>query len=119
MPLSLHISDSIGSVTASYLLPEQPIAMMTLAHGAGADMNHSFMVALAEALGQQQIATLRFNFPFMENRKGRPDPPAVAQKTIEAAVMHAREAHPSLPLFLSGKSFGGRMSSQYLAAHPN
>jgi predicted alpha/beta-hydrolase family hydrolase len=116
---TLPVSDSIGNVSASYRLPDNPVCIMTLAHGAGANMNHAFMVAIAEALAQENIATLRFNFPFMENKKGRPDVPAVAHKTIEAAIHHTREKHPKLPLFLSGKSFGGRMSSQYLSAHPD
>lgn len=98
---------------------DEPLAILTLAHGAGAGMNHSFMVGIAEALAAEKIATLRFNFPFMENKKGRPDVPAVAHKTIEAAINYTSENHPALPLFLSGKSFGGRMSSQYLAAHPD
>ena len=114
----LQVSDTIGSVTASFLEPDEPLAVMTLAHGAGAGMDHTFMVALAEALAAEKIATLRFNFPFMENKKGRPDVPAVAHKTIEVAVRRVRETHPSLPVLLAGKSFGGRMSSQYLAAHP-
>jgi len=91
---------------------------MTLAHGAGAGMKHSFMIALAQSLAEQGISTLRFNFPFTENKKGRPDPPAVAHKTIEAAIANAQKLFPKLPLFVSGKSFGGRMTSQYLAAHP-
>lgn len=92
---------------------------MTLAHGAGAGMNHSFMVALAQALAEVEIATLRFNFPFAENKKGRPDTPAVAHQTIETAISKAQKLFPELPLFVSGKSFGGRMSSQYLAANHN
>jgi uncharacterized protein len=81
-------------------------------------MNHSFMVALAQSLAEHSIATMRFNFPFAENKKGRPDPPAVAHKTIETAISKARELFPKLPLFVSGKSFGGRMTSQYLSSHP-
>lgn len=92
---------------------------MVLAHGAGAGMNHSFMLSLANALAAHGIATLRFNFPFIEQKKRRPDLPAVAHKTIVAAVDDAKQQFPGLPLWLSGKSFGGRMSSQYLAAHPN
>lgn len=92
---------------------------MTLAHGAGAGMHHSFMVTLANSLAEANIATLRFNFPFVENKKGRPDTPVVAHQTIEAAILKARELFPKLPLFVSGKSFGGRMSSQYLSAHPD
>jgi predicted alpha/beta-hydrolase family hydrolase len=92
---------------------------MTLAHGAGAGMHHVFMVTLANSLAAANIATLRFNFPFTENKKGRPDTPVVAHQTIEAAILKARELFPKLPLFVSGKSFGGRMSSQYLSAHPD
>ena len=92
---------------------------MTFAHGAGAGMDHPFMVDMANTLAESGIATLRFNFPFKENKKGRPDSPAVAQKTIDAAVQKASELFPELPVFLSGKSFGGRMSSQYLSTHPS
>src|SRR6266436_4116778 len=103
--LSLQVSPSIGTVSAECIVPEKSKCIITLAHGAGAGMNHSFMVTLAQSLSELEIATLRFNFPFSENKKGRPDPPAVAHKTIEAAVMNAHETFPSLPLFASGKSF--------------
>lgn len=76
------------------------------------------MLELATALAAAGIGTLRFNFPFMEGRKGRPDKPAVAHETVAAAIDHALASYPSLPLYVAGKSFGGRMSSQYLAAHP-
>lgn len=92
---------------------------MTLAHGAGAGMNHSFMVTLAQLLSEEAITTLRFNFPFAENKKGRPDLPAVAHQTIEAAISKAQKLFPELPLFVAGKSFGGRMTSQYLSTHPD
>ena len=101
------------------MVPEKSTCVITLAHGAGAGMNHAFMTTLAKSLAELNIATLRFNFPFVENKKGRPDIPAVAHQTIEAAIHQAHELFPSLPLFVSGKSFGGRMSSQYLATHPN
>ena len=116
--LSLKISPSIGTVSAECIVPEKSKCIITLAHGAGAGMNHSFMVTLAQLLSEQSIATMRFNFPFTENKKGRPDLPAVAHKTIEAAIAKAMELFPDLPLFAAGKSFGGRMSSQYLSAHP-
>src|SRR6478609_5428914 len=115
--LVLDVSPEIGNVSAEYMMPENCNCMMTLAHGAGAGMNHSFMVSLANALAEKGIATLRFNFPFMENKKGPADKPAVAHKTIAAAIFKAQELFPALPLFVSGKSFGGRMSSQYLAEH--
>ncbi len=81
-------------------------------------MDHVFMETLAAALADAGIATLRFNFPFAEHKKGRPDSPAVAHATIAAAIEKAHTLNPKLPLFASGKSFGGRMSSQYLAEHP-
>jgi uncharacterized protein len=116
-PITLEVSSSIGNVSGEFIIPEKSECMMTLAHGAGAGMNHSFMVALAKSLGEQNIGTLRFNFPFTEGKKGRPDPPAVAHKTVEAAIVAAQKLFSELPLFVSGKSFGGRMTSQYLAAH--
>ena len=115
--LKLKVSSSIGTVSAKYITPGKPRCIFTLAHGAGAGMDHSFMETLAESLSKVGIATLRFNFPFVEHKKGRPDSPAVAHSTIEAAIAKARELNPKLPLFVSGKSFGGRMSSQFLAGH--
>lgn len=116
--LTLKVSPEIGAVSARYITPDQPECLFTLAHGAGAGMDHSFMETLAVALADAGIATLRFNFPFAEQKKGRPDTPAVAHLTIAAAIAKAQTLHPGLPLFASGKSFGGRMSSQYLADHP-
>ncbi len=116
---TLPVSPSIGSVSAEYIISEESNCILTLAHGAGAGMNHLFMASLALTLAEKSITTLRFNFPFAENKKGRPDLPAVAHKTIEAAINNASELFPSTPLFVSGKSFGGRMSSQYLSAHPH
>jgi len=115
---SLLVSDSVGSVSAEYIIPAKSNCILTIAHGAGAGMNHPFMTTLAKSLAEKNIATLRFNFPFTEQKKGRPDVPAVAHKTIEAAINDAHKAFPSVPLFVSGKSFGGRMTSQYLSAHP-
>lgn len=117
--VSIKVSSEIGSVSGAYLIPEKNFGVMTLAHGAGAGMNHPFITTLAASLAEKGITTLRFNFPFTENKKGRPDVPAVAHKTIEAAIRNAEKQFPKLPLFISGKSFGGRMSSQYLATHNN
>lgn len=99
-------------------MPAKPGCIITLAHGAGADMNHTFMETLAAGLADAGIASLRFNFPFTEQQKKRPDSPAVAHATIEAAINKAISLFPDLPLFVSGKSFGGRMSSQYLSLNP-
>ena len=117
--LNIQVSPSIGKVSAEFLVPADGKCILTLAHGAGAGMNHSFMTALSESLAQTGIGTLRFNFPFSENKKGRPDVPAVAQATIAAAIAKAQELSPNLPVFAAGKSFGGRMSSQYLSMHPD
>ena len=114
-PLKLEVSESIGAVSAELIAPDSLQAIITLAHGAGAGMNHPFMTALANELAQLGIGTLRFNFPFTEQKKKRPDFPAVAHKTIEAAINKAHELLPTVPLFVSGKSFGGRMSSQLLS----
>lgn len=116
--LTLTVSPAIGKVSAEYVLPEAPTSIMTLAHGAGAGMDHSFMVTLANSLAEAGVGTLRFNFPFTEHKKGRPDTPAVAHATIAAAVDEIAKTFPALPLFAAGKSFGGRMTSQYLAANP-
>lgn len=116
--VKLSVSPEIGTVSAEYFIPDASVCMMTLAHGAGAGMDHSFMVELATRLAGEGIATLRFNFPFKEKQKARPDSPAVAHQTIAAAIDHAVDAYPALPLFASGKSFGGRMTSQYLAVQP-
>jgi predicted alpha/beta-hydrolase family hydrolase len=115
--LKLKVSETIGTVTAELVEAKKPQAILTLAHGAGAGMNHPFMTALATELALLNITTLRFNFPFTEQKKKRPDVPAVAHKTIEAALNAAHTTFPKLPVFASGKSFGGRMSSQYLSAH--
>lgn len=116
--LKIKVSAEIGTVSAKYVAPEKPKCIFTLAHGAGAGMDHSFMEMLATSLSGAGIATLRFNFPFAEHKKGRPDSPAVAHQTIEAAVSKAHQLNPQLPLFASGKSFGGRMTSQFLASNP-
>ena len=89
-----------------------------MAHGAGAGMAHPFMASVANDLAERGIATLRYQFPYMERGSKRPDPPKVAQATVRAAVAEASRLVPGLPLFAGGKSFGGRMTSQAQAASP-
>lgn len=113
--LTLAVSESIGSVSAEITEAEGMKVMMTLAHGAGAGMNHPFMVKLAQALAEHQIGTIRFNFPFIEKGKKLPDFPPVAEKTIEAVLNHIYSEYGHIPIVASGKSFGGRMSSQLIA----
>ena len=98
--------------------PPRGRACYVLAHGAGAGMNHPFMAAVAAELWQRSIATLRYQFPYMERGTKRPDPPHLAQATVRAAVAAASRALPQLPLIAGGKSFGGRMTSQAQAHEP-
>lgn len=99
-------------------LPKSATACLVMGPGAGAGMNHSYMVAVAEGLARRGIATLRYQFPYMEEGSRRPDPPAVCHRTVRAAVAAAHERMPGLPLFAGGKSFGGRMTSQAQALAP-
>lgn len=117
--LKILVSDSLGQVSAILVAPDmQTDYMLVLGHGAGAGMMHPFMVALATALAERGIATLRYNFPFAEGRKGRPDPPAIAEKTVERAIEEAQRLMPKLKCLAGGKPFGGRMTSQFLAKNP-
>jgi predicted alpha/beta-hydrolase family hydrolase len=82
--ISIKVSPALGAVSAESIVPQKSKCIIVLAHGAGAGMHHLFMVTLSQSLADKGIASLRFNFPFMENKKGRPDPPAIAHKEIEA-----------------------------------
>lgn len=104
-------------ISAEVYLPASSKALYVFAHGAGAGMNHSFMKELSQELAYRQIAALRYNFLFTEQKKKRPDFPAVAHKVVEAAIQKAAELFPVLPIFAGGKSFGGRMTSQFLSSH--
>ena len=118
-PVALRIrTGDEQSVSALLLTPAQPAAALVLAHGAGAGMHHAFMERLATRLAAHAIATLRFQFPYMENGGKRPDPAPVAQRAVRAAVDEAATRLPGVPLFAGGKSFGGRMTSQAQAEHP-
>ncbi len=109
---TIRVSDAAGDVSALIATPRDAWAAYVLAHGAGAGMTHSFLEETASLWFNAGVATLRYQFPYMENRKGRPDPPAVAERTVEAAVRVAGEELAGLSLFAGGKSFGGRMTSQ-------
>ncbi len=107
-----------GTVSALLTEPAGSAAAYVFAHGAGAGMNHTFMQAVADGLATRDIATLRYQFPYMERGSKRPDSPAVAHATVRAAVAAAATHLPSLPLVAGGKSFGGRMTSQAQALNP-
>jgi len=109
-----------GSRPVSALLQAPPgaHACYVLAHGAGAGMTHPFLAAISHGLAKRGVATLRYQFPYMELGSKRPDSPQVAQATVRAAVIEAARLLPQLPLFAGGKSFGGRMTSQAQATSP-
>ena|SRR5271165_1649941 len=100
------------------MIPPRPIACLVIAHGAGAGMAHTFMESVSGGLAHRRVATLRYQFPYMEHGSKRPDRPVVAQAAVRAAVGVATRLAPSLPLFAGGKSFGGRMTSQAQAGAP-
>ena len=107
-----------GEVSALLCRPAKARWLLALAHGAGAGMNHSFMENLAGELAGVGVATFRYQFPYMEERRRVPDAPTVLMATVVAAVRAAAEAAPGLPLLAGGKSMGGRMTSQAAAQHP-
>jgi predicted alpha/beta-hydrolase family hydrolase len=116
-PVTITVDDATA-VSGLLLAPPRPQACYVLAHGAGAGMTHPFMQAVADGLAQRGIATFRYQFPYMERRSRRPDPPRLAHATVRAAVAMAAQRVPALPLVAGGKSFGGRMTSQAQAASP-
>src|SRR5262247_3580540 len=110
--------DDAHSVSGLLWAPAGARACYVLAHGAGAGMFHPFMDVVARELAERGIATLRYQFPYMEQRARRPDPPKLAHATVRAAVAAAAKLAPALALVAGGKSFGGRMTSQAQAASP-
>ena len=116
-PLNIPVSDAIG-VSALLQKPTSARVCYVLAHGAGAGMDHPFMDNVARGLASRGIATLRYQFPYMERGSRRPDPPPLAQATVRAAVAAAQRLVPDIALIAGGKSFGGRMTSQAQAKAP-
>ncbi len=105
-------------ISGLWLAPAKPLACLVLAHGAGAGMAHKSMTATAEGFAERGIATLRYQFPYMERGSKRPDSPPVAHAAVRAAVAEAARRASKLPLFAGGRSFGGRMTSQAQAIAP-
>lgn len=116
-PVTIRI-DEAHTVSGLIQSPAQAFACIVLAHGAGAGMTHKFMAAVADGLQERGVATLRFQFPYMEAGSKRPDRPALAHASVRAAVAVVRQIAPDLPLFAGGKSFGARMTSQAQAEAP-
>ena len=116
-PFTIRVSET-ETVSALLCRPEHCRACLVFAHGAGAGMSHAFMATVSVGLAERAIATLRYQFPFMERGSKRPDSPKLAHATVRAAVATAACLMPGIPLFAGGKSFGGRMTSQAQAAIP-
>ena len=116
-PLTIRISDD-QRVSGLLLAPAKVTTCYVFAHGAGAGMKHAFMTTFAEGLAERGVATLRYQFPYMENGSKRPDAPNVAHAAVRAATAQALVHFPELPLIAGGKSFGARMTSQAQALEP-
>jgi uncharacterized protein len=114
--LQLQVAErSVGAILDA---PADPRALYVLAHGAGAGMEHAFMSAIAAAVGERGIATLRYNFPYMDGRRGRIDTKPVLHGAVRAAVELGARELPGVPVIAGGKSMGGRMTSEAQAAEP-
>jgi predicted alpha/beta-hydrolase family hydrolase len=109
---------NVGEVSALFIRPQKAQCLLVLAHGAGAGMNHPFMETIANELAAVGVATFRYQFPYMEQRRRVPDAPRVLTATVRAAVRKAREVAPKLPLLAGGKSLGGRMTSLAASEEP-
>ena len=116
--LAFRASRSAGEVSADLTRPDGARWLLVLAHGAGAGMDHPFMKSLAAALARHGIATLRYQFPYMERRSRRPDPAPLLEATVRSAVEAAAGLAGDLPLLAGGKSMGGRMTSRAAAGAP-
>jgi predicted alpha/beta-hydrolase family hydrolase len=116
--IQFGVNEKVGAVSGLLLKPEMAQALLVLAHGAGAGMRHRFMEQAAVKLAAAGVATLRYQFPYMEKRIKRPDSEAVLTDTVRAAMVAAKKNAGGLPLFAGGKSMGGRMTSLAVSRQP-
>jgi uncharacterized protein len=116
--LRIHVSETIGEVSAFLLRPPDAWLLYVVAHGAGAGMRHRFLESISASLAGRGIATLRFQFPYIEAGRRRPDAPAILEETVRSAVTRAGDIVPELPVIAGGKSLGGRMTSSAAAIRP-
>lgn len=120
MPRPVAANSVLRGAVLDHLLtlPPDPQCLYVLAHGAGAGMQHPFLESVARLLAERGVGTLRYEFPYMEKKSRRPDPPPVATARVREAVLEAARLAPGLPLIAGGKSFGGRMTSTAQAEAP-
>ena len=116
--VQIAVSAKAGMVSALLVQPQNANALLVIAHGAGAGMRHRFMEDTAAQLAELGVATLRYQFPYMEKRIKRPDSESTLTDTVRAAVATAKKLAGDLPLFAGGKSMGGRMTSLAAAKQP-
>lgn len=114
--MELLLSDELGKITVEIDEADNPLAVIIMAHGAGAGMHHPFMVELSKKLADQNVNSVRFNFPYMEQGRKSPGSPKKNIETWELVVKHINGLFPKLPIFASGKSYGGRMASHMLSS---
>ena len=114
----VSVSPSLGEVSVELAEPSGMTALLVLAHGAGAGMNHPFLKRLAHELAAVHIGSLRFNFPYMEHGRKMPKAAADDMETVGVLLHEAHRLFPAMPLFAGGKSYGGRMTSRYLSQQP-
>ncbi|MEQ9468085.1 MAG: dienelactone hydrolase family protein [Ekhidna sp.] len=113
--MELFLNDKLGKISAEETSAPRPLAILIMAHGAGAGMHHPFMHSLAGKIADLGVTTIRFNFPYMEEGRRSPGSPKTNIKTWELIVEHIKAQYPGMPVFISGKSYGGRMASHLLA----
>jgi predicted alpha/beta-hydrolase family hydrolase len=116
--LRIPVAETEGQVSGILVRPSDARVLYVLAHGAGAGMRHPFMARIATVLAARRVATLRYQFLYMERRQTRPDPPALATAAVRSAVVAGAQAAPDVPLIAGGKSFGGRMTSTAQSIEP-
>lgn len=116
--MELFLNDKLGKITAEANEASRPQAVLIIAHGAGAGLHHPFMSGLATGIANEDIHVIRFNFPYMEQGRKSPGSPKANIETWKLVVDHISEMYPGLAIFISGKSYGGRMASHLIAESP-
>lgn len=118
LEIEFQVKGTTAQVSGLLARPTDAWMLCVVAHGAGAGMRHTFLESIAKSLAAEGVATFRYQFPYMEVGRRRPDPPHLLEATVRSAVETAAESAPGLPIIAGGKSLGGRMTSQAAASAP-